>query len=234
MKSFSLIIGTLFLLQACNFYNSKTNEDLKSLTTNSVSWSRVSSEVFQARCLECHSQASGNAGGVNLETYQNAVGNLDQIREQALVLKAMPPGGESLTSYQQTLLADWISAGAPLDGIATTETPPVPEPTIVPEPTTAPVGSLSHFSLIREAILLPQCSACHGPGGSVASIAILDYDFLLNPANGYVFPGHPETSGLLNALTRMDGLRMPLGGPPLSSDQIQTIEEWIQNGALND
>jgi hypothetical protein len=30
------------------------------------------------------------------------------------------------------------------------------------------------------------------------------------------------------------GSQMPLGGPPLSSEQTTSIEEWINAGALND
>ena len=30
------------------------------------------------------------------------------------------------------------------------------------------------------------------------------------------------------------GSQMPLGGPPLSSEQMTSIEEWINAGALND
>jgi uncharacterized membrane protein len=97
-------------------------KDVNSITEDTLSWERVSSEVFVPRCVECHVQTAGNTSGVSLETYEEVVGNLDLIREQALVLKSMPPEG-TLTDYQQILLSDWIDAGAPREG------GPMPSPT---------------------------------------------------------------------------------------------------------
>ena len=51
-----------------------------------------------------------------------------------------------------------------------------------------------------------------------------------------VVPGNPDDSYLVHKIEgRSDivGQRMPLGGSPLSSDQINLIRTWIANGAEN-
>lgn len=59
------------------------------------------------------------------------------------------------------------------------------------------------------------------------------------PGMNRVTPGRPDSSYLVLKLTGMhldaggSGGQMPLGGTPLSMDQLGTIGRWILNGALN-
>ena len=60
----------------------------------------------------CHSEAGGNKGGLNFETYENVIANLADIKNQAVTLKKMPPR-KPLTSDLTSILSSWIGAGAP-------------------------------------------------------------------------------------------------------------------------
>ncbi len=59
------------------------------------------------------------------------------------------------------------------------------------------------------------------------------------PRMNRVTPGRPDSSYMVLKLTGMhlgaggSGDRMPLGGTPLSMDQLGIIGRWILNGALN-
>ena len=59
------------------------------------------------------------------------------------------------------------------------------------------------------------------------------------PGMNRVTPGRPDSSYLVLKLTGMhldaggSGGQMPLGGTPLSMDQLGAIGRWILNGALN-
>ena len=92
------------------------------------------------------------------------------------------------------------------------------------------------FSLDIRPLLAEQCFRCHGPDeGTRASGLRLDvYSGAIQERDGIraVTPGSPETSELI-ARVRADNpaRRMPLGGDPLSEQQIRLLEEWISEGA---
>jgi uncharacterized membrane protein len=76
----------------------------------SLDWATVNTLVIEPSCLGCHTSPA-NKGGVNLETYRNA---LDEIRdiEDAVRTDFMPLRG-SLSPEQKKLILNWIAAGAP-------------------------------------------------------------------------------------------------------------------------
>ena len=47
-------------LSACNFYQARITPE--NLSAQNLSWAKVSSAVFQASCIECHSQLGGTPG----------------------------------------------------------------------------------------------------------------------------------------------------------------------------
>ena len=71
----------------------------------------VKSQFFEPQCLRCHSNAGGNRGGVNLETYVNVSNFLSRV-QSAVNSGVMPPSG-SLSTSMKSILNNWISAGAP-------------------------------------------------------------------------------------------------------------------------
>jgi mono/diheme cytochrome c family protein len=96
-----------------------------------------------------------------------------------------------------------------------------------------------------------QCSFCHGlppneksngnlsTGADSASAyaALVGTSSTSAKCSGkpYVVPGKPDESLLILKLTTPPcGDRMPLGGDPLSSEQIASIRAWISAGAKDD
>ena len=78
--------------------------------------------------------------------------------------------------------------------------------------------------------LKDSCDNCHGEGGSYTEHLILQYPAVIE--DGSVIPGDPDNSELYKRLIETDVLkRMPFGQPPLSSEAIQTIRQWILAGA---
>lgn len=87
------------------------------------------------------------------------------------------------------------------------------------------------------------CTAgsCHGGGAgglTLTGSASTNYSNLVSvqssdPLFLLVEPGDADNSYLVRKVEGSAGARMPLGGSPLSSNQIQTIRNWIDSGALN-
>ena len=145
MKPQILILTAALSLVACNSYKSKIhNEDTGPITASAIDYQVVHDQIFAPYCLCCHSASGGNKGDVNLETYQNVIDNLDDIKTAVLVKQAMPPkrAGGPLASNLQQLLSTWINAGAPLDAGAVTPTP-TPAPIVTPTPVASPSPSVT-------------------------------------------------------------------------------------------
>ena len=50
---------------------------------------------------------------------------------------------------------------------------------------------------------------------------------------GVVVPGDPDNSLLIKRIEGTVGPQMPLSLPPLSAPEIETIRQWIAEGALD-
>jgi hypothetical protein len=92
----------------------------------------------------------------------------------------------------------------------------------------------------------PACTNCHNAIGSrfngLDLTAAVAYANLVNVPSRFrsgatrVIPNDPESSYLLHKLegvATITGVRMPLGGPYLTSGQILVIQRWIEIGAPN-
>lgn len=111
-----------------------------------------------------------------------------------------------------------------------------------PEFTTQPADSLNDpraefFSREVRPLLEQKCMGCHGPaefansGLSLVSAGGMLAGGSRGPA---VVPGRPSESLLIRALAG-DGLpRMPYGGDPLTSKQVDSLRRWVQEGAVWD
>ena len=75
------------------------------------------------------------------------------------------------------------------------------------------------------------CLICHGENGSYRESLIIEHTTLLD--GGTVIPNEPETSELYKRLLgdTEKGPQMPLGQPPLNPEAIETIRQWIAEGA---
>ena len=81
-------------------------------------------------------------------------------------------------------------------------------------------------------IFKQNCLRCHGSGGIAAFLLIEDYS-ALTAENGPVVPGDLDASRLYKRLLGEGGALMPFGGPPLPDEEIETIKNWILDGALD-
>ncbi|HMB93151.1 MAG TPA: hypothetical protein VKP65_20030 [Rhodothermales bacterium] len=108
-----------------------------------------------------------------------------------------------------------------------------------PEPT---------LTSIQETIFDTNCalSGCHAGANAQQGMDLSagqSFDSIVGVASRErpgllrVNPGSPDDSYLVHKIqgnSDIVGQRMPLGGSPLSSDQINLIRTWITNGAQND
>ena len=81
------------------------------------------------------------------------------------------------------------------------------------------------------AIFEKSCFNCHGSGGAFAAILLIEDYSALIAENGPVVPEDPEASRLYKRIRGEGGPQMPLGGPPLSEPEMETIRDWILAGA---
>ena len=74
-------------------------------------------------------------------------------------------------------------------------------------------------------ILISRCSQCHGKRVAERGINVLDRKSLIGV--GVLEPGS-EDSTLLHVI---ESGRMPLHGPPLKTEEVAVIRQWIIEGA---
>jgi hypothetical protein len=109
-------------------------------------------------------------------------------------------------------------------------------------------GSGVTLSQIQTQVFTPVCSACHtGPTSNTlpsgmnltsaadSHAALVGVPSIQVPAMDRVEPGDPDSSYLIHKLegTQTVGDRMPQGGPFLEQETIDTIRQWISDGAPN-
>ena len=98
------------------------------------------------------------------------------------------------------------------------------------------------FTVIQTTIFTPVCTACHSgaqapqglrldEGNSYAML--VDVPSVEVPELRRVAPGEPDNSYLVQKIEGRAavGERMPLGGPSLDTEQIDSIRQWIAAGA---
>ena len=78
-----------------------------------------------------------------------------------------------------------------------------------------------------------NCFSCHAAGGFAAAFLLIEEHSELIKENGPVVPGDPDASRLYKRLLGEGGALMPFGGPPLPDAEIETIKNWILDGALD-
>ena len=80
-------------------------------------------------------------------------------------------------------------------------------------------------------ILQQHCVRCHSPGNSKGDVSLATLADLED--NGYVVSEDPDSSYLVELVTRVDGQppEMPKEGRPLSDEEVAVIRRWIADGA---
>ena len=79
-----------------------------------------------------------------------------------------------------------------------------------------------------------HCNSCHGDAETAGGLEIRTYAGLMK--SGAIVPGDPDGSQIVQFIEgrRGEEHRMPLGGVPLSAQQIARIRRWIAEGARGD
>lgn len=99
----------------------------------------------------------------------------------------------------------------------------------------APSPPAVSYSAEVAPVLAMHCNSCHGDAGGLSTRS---WKGLMKGGQlgKVVIPGEPNRSLLLHFIDgrRGAGQRMPIGGAPLSREQIQTITRWIAEGATED
>ncbi|MES2800877.1 MAG: hypothetical protein V4654_00165 [Bdellovibrionota bacterium] len=115
-----LILITLgLLLVGCDYSYKRGEDKTKSdqvTQAEVLTYAMVNERVIQPRCVQCHSESSGNKGNINLESYDAILKNRTAIRNE-ISDRTMPPSSKApLTGAQAKLVLDWIDQGAYEDG----------------------------------------------------------------------------------------------------------------------
>lgn len=143
-------------------------------------------------------------------------------------------------NVRTTALTVIVTAVAILSGCAKDQGPLyVPKP--APTDPTQPMDTV-HFSSEVLPIFESHCWVCHPPMGNGMDLSPTNaYNELVNVTSANwapavrVVPGDPDASVLWHKVTFSEayGLGMPPSGTPLSSEELATIREWIEQGAMN-
>jgi hypothetical protein len=100
----------------------------------------------------------------------------------------------------------------------------------------------AEFASIQAHIFAPRCIGCHAGAAAPLGMRLTEdaaYASIVNapsveqPSLKRIAPGSPDASYLIQKVsgTASVGGRMPLGGPPLTSDEINALRQWVLDGA---
>ena len=206
LQTVILVVFSL-LIFSCN-YSTKNSElpvvmteaklDQLALESNYLS---VNAKVISGQCLSCHSDATGNKGNLNLETYENIRAKLNQIMYRVLEVKDMPQGGLNETDY--ALMDMWLTSGAPEKNTGSA-TPSLKGP--------------FNWTVIRDQVLKSNCLDCHSSVSPEAGLDLSDYDqFVNNYAK--IFD---------RTFVKQDMPPEPYDG--LTANEKQAVLKWISQG----
>ncbi|MGZ3786578.1 MAG: cytochrome c, partial [Bdellovibrio sp.] len=173
--------------------------------------------IFSTNCSSCHTQTSGPAGVYGLTDINHLFSSgllvagdpTTSLAFTAIQAGTMPPSGP-LSAADQDIIRNFIMAAG--NGNSQVPSPPTPEPT---------------FTYIEKYILGPNCAGCHYQGSARGGYAFDSYTSTLRAVNK-----SSPTRSILVSITQQ-GEMPPQPRTVLSSDQVNLIITWIQNGALN-
>jgi len=131
MKSMVLLSVLIFLLSSCSLVDrnvtpgpydrpapAKPKAEPVPVVLPDISGGRIPSfkevqdSVLGPACYQCHTEATGNRGGVNLETLQNIRDETEKIF-LSVGFDTMPSRRPPLSEAEKQVLFTWLDAGAP-------------------------------------------------------------------------------------------------------------------------
>lgn len=215
------------LLVGCNYSLSKTplvsnlggdgTGNIQRLPAGAVvSYPVVHSSILQPKCLECHSSSGGDAGGVNLESYERVIVQLENIKN-SITSNSMPKNRAKLSHAEKEVLLSWISAGGPRNG-GVAVPPQAPDPLPPVEPSQPDVVVLNYDKVNKE-VLAPRCISCHSEtGGNRGDVNLETYENVVALA--------PE----IESAIQLGSMPRPRN-KPLTAEQKELILKWLSMGA---
>lgn len=239
MKQLGLIFTLISTIVLFLFIGANTTTEKASPVYEDVK------SIFEDKCIMCHNGPKAPKGlqltGYELllkgsENGPVVVAGEPQSSEIVKRLRGiskprMPFGGDPLADENIKLIEDWIAAGAkdekPLD-VQSYETH---REVVKKEGTT--------FSDVRP-IFKMRCERCHTESGLMGAapegFMVTTYESILDSRDRVrVVPGNPAASELLRKVRGQSLPRMPFDGPPyLSEDEIKLLEQWVEQGAMDD
>ena len=193
-KKISLILIVLSLLGGCGYSNTELPieaEGVNNITnpnnnlSQGIDYKFVNQNVFAPKCIRCHSNAGGNKGGINLESYAQVKQNIAKIQDAVIVQQFMPPAGP-LTEDLRGILSQWIDKGLPETSTDPIGPPPVnpppvnpppsPQPENPPPPVSPPPSPVLDYKFVNQNVFAPKCIRCHSnAGGNKGGINLESY-----------------------------------------------------------
>ena len=239
MSSKRWITFAFLLLAGCNYTVNKNpgggGGGGSPAAASALSFANVQSKVLGTSCMPCHASPR-NAGGVNLEKYENVFASRQGIRE-AVASGAMPPSG--MTDDKKQLLISWIDAGAPFDTAPGTEAPKPGDPQPSPAPSATPTddhGDDDHgghhddddddddhggrrggltWDNVNARVIQTSCKGCHSAPANRGGVNLETYEDVF-----------AKRSSIRRAVA---GGEMPPRG--MSGDKKDLLIAWIDAGA---
>lgn len=181
-----------------------------------VSYQVIAASIMQPKCLECHSSAGGDDGGINLETYENIAANLGIIKSE-VQSNSMPKNRPMLTAKEKEILFTWIDNGGPRNNTPT-QTPIIP-PVEPPVPPTEPDVQFISYEMVNTQVIAPRCLGCHSvEGGNRGDLNLETYENVVGSLSDV------EESIISGSMPRPRSR-------PLTPEQKELILKWISRGA---
>ncbi len=228
-----------------------------SAPTGNVSFMKQIVPLFSGKCGGCHIRTA--KGGFSLASYnalikgtkdgpvlaakQSSGSRLLQLIKEG----DMPRGGGTVSPEEIALITAWIDQGAKFDGAdpaAAIADANLLDGNANVNRESIPVQMATGKETVRFAsdvapVLMDHCFRCHGAQQQVRGMFNMDYfKGLLNGGESgqAIKPGKAAESLLIKMVrgTAEGGPMPPKGQPPLSEEQITTIERWINEGAKFD
>ena len=207
--------GTVFALSACNYYELKAGKQSPAMvdgsprTTNQYDFAAIRTQIIAPSCLGCH----GGRVQPSLTNYSEVKANIGMIKNKVIDEQSMPPSraGGALSPQLQSMLSQWIAAGAP-----ETLSSPRPSPSATPSPSPVPTvfPGIVDYAVIRTQIIEPSCIRCHGGNHAPILNTYADVKSHLSAI---------EAAVITNKI-------MPKSGP-LSPQLQNLLAQWIAAGA---
>ena len=130
--------------------------------------------IVETRCVTCHAEHPTNPSfvaapkGVMLDTPERIASHAAEVRQQAVMTRAMPLGNlTGITDDERRYLGGWIEQGAHVDAEGPVQLSLGPSP-VVPKASSSgsgPPKAPADPALAAKTAFTERCVMCHGPNG---------------------------------------------------------------------